>query len=69
MKRRFAYIDPSTTSFVVACPQCPYWSAIRLSLEDAYEAKAGHDIRVHDVEEARARNAETNWRERHPVTS
>lgn len=57
MTYRFAYLDPSTLTVVVACRACPQWSVVRLDRPAAYRAKAAHDERVHGVEPARADNA------------
>lgn len=64
MKYKFAYVDPSTATFVVACKSCNSWSTIRFDPISARRAKADHDVRVHGVEPARAADAEKSYIER-----
>ncbi len=61
MSYRYAYVDPSLVTVVVACRSCPHWSAVRLDRATAYRAKADHDERVHGIEPARAANAATKF--------
>lgn len=65
MKYKYAYVDPSIATFVVACKSCgPAWSTIRFDPISARRAKADHDERVHQVEPARAADAEKRYTER-----
>lgn len=69
MKYRFAYVDSSAASFVVACVECgPAWSTIRFDASSARRAKADHDNRVHGVEPARAAHAENEYQKRSGVS-
>ena len=65
---KFAYVDPSIATVVVACKACPHWSAVRLDRPSAYRAKADHDQRVHGVEPARANHAGNQFDERSGVS-
>lgn len=69
MKYRYAYVDPSAASFVVACKACGgAWSTIRFDPISARRAKAEHDNRVHGVEPARAAHAESEYQKRSGVS-
>lgn len=57
MRYRYAFLDPTERTVVVACKACPHWSAVRLNRAEAYRVKADHDMRVHGVEEGRASHA------------
>jgi hypothetical protein len=70
MKYKYAYVDPSTATFVVACKDCgPNWSTIRFDPVSARRAKADHDARVHQVEPVRAARAEEKYVERNESQS
>jgi len=64
MKYKYAYVDTSNVTVVVACKQCPHWSAVRLDQVSARKAKADHDTRVHGVEPARASDALNGYLEK-----
>lgn len=51
---RYAYVDLSLVTVVVACRSCHHWSDILSDRASAYRAKTDHDERVHGVEPARA---------------
>jgi hypothetical protein len=69
MKYKYAYVDSSTASFVVACKECGgAWSTIRFDPVSALRAKADHDQRVHQVEPARAAHAEAEHQKRSGVS-
>jgi len=69
MRYKYAYVDPSAASFVVACKACGgAWSTIRFDPVSARRAKADHDERVHNVEPARAAHAEKQYSDRSGVS-
>ena len=69
MKYKYAYVDSSVASFVVACKSCNSWSTIRFDPIAARRAKADHDERVHQVEPARAADAAKSYQERNQEIS
>lgn len=64
MKYKYAYVDTSNVTVVVACKACPHWSAVRLDQVSARRAKADHDNRVHGVEPVRASEALNGYLEK-----
>lgn len=67
MRYKYAYVDNSTATFVIACKACGgAWSTMRFDPVSARRAKADHDERVHGVESVRAQHALTEFQKRHP---
>ena len=60
--------DKSSTGIVVTCTECAYWYAFTFTQEAAYTSGEGHQIRVHDMEPARAGRPGELWKKRHAVT-
>jgi len=61
--------DRSAVSIVTTCSQCPHWFAFNFDPDLAEESAVRHRINVHDMPEAKARNAqrERARRSRHAV--
>jgi hypothetical protein len=61
--------DRSWDSILVTCTDCPYWHALQLDQVAAYRSAEGHQVRVHDVEPARAAEPRRLWEERHAASA
>jgi hypothetical protein len=61
--------DRSWNSVVIVCDQCPHWSAVRLTMIDAYTAGEAHEVSVHGVPVTIADNARTLYERRHAAHS
>lgn len=69
MKYKYAYVDTTAHTFVIACKACGgAWSTMRFDPVSARRAKADHDQRVHGVEPARAAHALTEFQKRSAET-
>ena len=51
------YRDRSAHSIVLTCSECSGWAALSIDPIESYRIAEDHDIRVHDVEPARAEQA------------
>ena len=49
--------DASDASIVLTCSECSGWAALSIDPLESYRIAEDHDIRVHDVEPARAERA------------
>lgn len=69
MKYKYAFVDSSSVTVVIACKACPHWSAVRMDQVSARRAKADHDARVHGVAPSRAADALDGYVERNGADS